>query len=199
VPERPFHHGNLRAVLLAEAERTVRDQGVAALSLRQLARQAGVSHGAPRRHFPDRQALLDALAERGFQTLSQTIQQASAHAGPTYEDRFRAVARAYVGFAIDRAALMDLMFTTKNAGPSADLQRAATEFFSLVNSIMADGAKARRPPLTDQYRLQMLLIATLQGIATLVSSGRVDREQVDQLIDDTATVFTGKRVTDQGS
>jgi hypothetical protein len=59
------------------------------------------------------------------------------------------------------------MFATKNAEPSADLQRAATEFFSLVNSITADGAKARRLPLADQYRLQMLLIATLQGIATL--------------------------------
>ncbi len=196
--ERPFHHGNLRAALLTEAEHTIREQGVDALSLRQLARQAGVSHGAPRRHFPDRQALLDALAERGFQTLSHTIQQASAGAGPTYEDRFRAVARAYVGFAIEQAAMMDLMFTTKNAEPSADLRQAATEFFTLVNSIMADGAKARRPPLPDPHRLQMLIIATLQGIATLVSSGRLDPGHVDQLIDDTTTVFTGRRTTDKG-
>ena len=64
--ERPYHHGNLRSALLAAAERTVRERGVQELSLRELAREVGVSHGAPRRHFPDRQALLDALAESGI-------------------------------------------------------------------------------------------------------------------------------------
>lgn len=195
MPERPFHHGNLRAVLLTAAEESIREHGVDALSLRQLARQAGVSHGAPRRHFPDRKALLDALAERGFRTLGKTIEQARAEAGTTYERRFRAVARAYVGFAIDQAALMDVMFATKNAEPTPGLDQAATEFFILVNSIMADGASAHQPPLTDPYRLQTLLIATLQGIATLVSSGRVDRDQVDQLVDDATTVFAGKRIS----
>ena len=67
--ERPYHHGNLRSALLAAAERTVRERGVQDLSLRELAREIGVSHGAPRRHFPDRQALLDALAESGFERL----------------------------------------------------------------------------------------------------------------------------------
>jgi hypothetical protein len=52
---RPYHHGNLRTALLAEAERTIRERGVHDVSLRQLAREVGVSHGAPRRHFPDRQ------------------------------------------------------------------------------------------------------------------------------------------------
>ncbi len=58
--ERPFHHGNLRAVLLDEAVAVLRETGVDGLSLRDLARRAGVSHGAPRSHFVDRQALLDA-------------------------------------------------------------------------------------------------------------------------------------------
>ncbi len=66
VDERPYHHGNLRTALLAQAEKTVRERGVQDLSLRELAREVGVSHGAPRRHFPDRQALLNALAESGF-------------------------------------------------------------------------------------------------------------------------------------
>ncbi|WAP58220.1 helix-turn-helix domain-containing protein [Streptomyces sp. S465] len=60
---RPFHHGNLRAVLLDQAELVLRERGIDALSLRELAREAGVSHGAPRSHFIDRNALLDALAE----------------------------------------------------------------------------------------------------------------------------------------
>jgi hypothetical protein len=52
--ERPYHHGNLRTALLTQAERTVRERGVKELSLRELARDVGVSHAAPRRHFPDR-------------------------------------------------------------------------------------------------------------------------------------------------
>ena len=75
--ERPFHHGNLRTVLLDQAESAIREGGIDALSLRELAREAGVSHGAPRSHFIDRGALLDALAERGFLRLSELIIVAS--------------------------------------------------------------------------------------------------------------------------
>ncbi|MBW3550170.1 MAG: lipid IV(A) 3-deoxy-D-manno-octulosonic acid transferase [Proteobacteria bacterium] len=57
---RPYHHGNLRSALMEAAERALERGGVQALSLRELAREIGVSHAAPRRHFPDRQALLDA-------------------------------------------------------------------------------------------------------------------------------------------
>ena len=92
--DRPYHHGNLRTTLLAEAERTLRDHGLEALSLRDLARQAGVSHAAPRRHFADRQALLDALAESGFTRLGDEMHKAIDSAGQDYEARLRAVAAA---------------------------------------------------------------------------------------------------------
>jgi len=57
-----YHHGNLRQVLLEKAAESIRERGVGGLSLRDLARRAGVSHGAPARHFPDKAALLTALA-----------------------------------------------------------------------------------------------------------------------------------------
>src|SRR3954462_2477969 len=87
VTERPYHHGNLRSALLERAHRTVRERGVQALSLRELARDAGVSHGAPRRHFPDRDALLDALAMSGFEHLGRELEQAVRAAGPGAEAR----------------------------------------------------------------------------------------------------------------
>ena len=80
---RPYHHGNLRTALLEAAERTLRERGVQALSLRELAREVGVSHGAPRRHFPDRQALLDALARAGFERLGRRAARARRGAGRT--------------------------------------------------------------------------------------------------------------------
>ncbi len=82
--DRPYHHGRLRDTLLAEAERTLREQGVEQLSLRELARQAGVSHAAPRRHFADRQALLDALAGAGFARLADEVAAAVEDAGPDF-------------------------------------------------------------------------------------------------------------------
>src|SRR6201993_4785836 len=117
--DRPYHHGNLRVALLAEAERTLREEGIDRLSLRDLARQAGVSHAAPRRHFADRQALLDALAVAGFLRLSDELRAAIEHAGDDYEAQLRAAAIAYIGFATRDAALLELMFTAKRGEQSA--------------------------------------------------------------------------------
>src|SRR5580704_19303956 len=85
--DRPYHHGHLRDTLLAEAERTLREQGVEQLSLRDLARQAGVSHAAPRRHFADRQALLGALAAAGFLRLDEEVRTAIGTGGDDYKTR----------------------------------------------------------------------------------------------------------------
>ena len=115
---RPYHHGNLRSALMAEAERTLREQGVEQLSLRDLARQR--ESAAPRRHFADRQALLDALAEAGFARLGDEVRAAIDDAGEDYEARFRALGTACVRFATRDAALMELMFAAKSAGQSAE-------------------------------------------------------------------------------
>ena len=192
----PFHHGNLRAVLLTHAEDTMREHGVDALSLRQLARQAGVSHGAPRRHFPDRQALLDALAERGFDRLTDQMRTAPAGGAGTYEQSFTALATAYVRFALSDPALLELMFTAKNAQPSPALHHAAERFFTTVNAVTLQGHPAGPLQLAhDPYRLQMLLVATLHGIAALVAAGRFPADQVDDLIAAATTLFTGSTAT----
>src|SRR3954453_1156083 len=98
---RPYHHGNLRAALLESAEQTLNDGGE--LSLRELARQVGVSHAAPRRHFAGKQALLDALAEDGFERLGDETQAAVDAAGRSFRKRLTALARAYVRFATEHA------------------------------------------------------------------------------------------------
>lgn len=83
-PVPAYHHGNLRATLLEAAERSLRENGAEQLSLRELAREAGVSHAAPRRHFADRQALLDALAESGFARLGAELRTARDAAGEAF-------------------------------------------------------------------------------------------------------------------
>src|ERR1700744_3742655 len=118
--DRPYHHGHLRDTLLAEAERTLREQGADQLSLRDLARQAGVSHAAPRRHFADRQALLGALAAAGFARLADEVAAAIEAAGPDFPARLRATCAAYVRFATEDTALMELMFTAKSGSAPGD-------------------------------------------------------------------------------
>jgi AcrR family transcriptional regulator len=191
--DRPYHHGNLRTTLLAEAERTLRDHGLEALSLRDLARQAGVSHAAPRRHFADRQALLDALAEAGFARLDDEMHQAIDGAGQDYEAQLRAVAAGYVRFATRDAALLELMFGAKNAEhvePPDTLRAAAERVFSAFGDLIDTGQQAGVLPPGDPERLRLLLVATLQGIAALVTSGRVRPRQVDPLIADAIALFT---------
>jgi AcrR family transcriptional regulator len=82
VAKRAYHHGDLRRALLEAAWRLVTEKGLAALTLRELARAAGVSHAAPYHHFPTRTALLDALAEEGFTGLDRAMAQATAEGAP---------------------------------------------------------------------------------------------------------------------
>ena len=178
---RAFHHGNLRAALLDEAIVVLRESGVDGLSLRDLARRAGVSHGAPRSHFVDRQALLDALAELGFERLTGVVRRA-LDAGGDVPERFRRVARAYVDFAVDDAALMALMFQAKVAGRPGGVHGAAMTLFATldgaVGPIPVDG-----PADDSRETFKMLFAATMQGIAALVASGRLERAHGDRLVD----------------
>lgn len=188
--DRAYHHGNLRPVLLADAERTLREQGIDRLSLRDLARQAGVSHAAPRRHFADRQALLDALADAGFTRLADRVCDAIDSAGEDYPARLRAAAHAYVQFAINDAALLDLMFATKTDSRHAELPDGATRLFTAVGDLIGQGQRAHLLPPGDLERLRLLLVATLHGIAALITSGRAPIDQTDALITDAVAVFT---------
>jgi AcrR family transcriptional regulator len=193
--ERPYHHGNLRTALLAEAERTVRERGVQDLSLRELAREVGVSHGAPRRHFPDRQALLDALAEAGFVRLGTELRSALEGAGEDFEARLRATAAAYVRFATRDPALLELMFAGKHREQSAGaLHEAAERAFSVIIELIEQGQDDGALEPGDRERVGLVLFATIQGIAALVTGGMVNAGQLDELVADaTAHFLRGSR------
>lgn len=186
---RPYHHGNLRVALLAEAERTLRDQGIDRLSLRDLARQAGVSHAAPRRHFADRQALLEALAEVGYLRLGDELRAAIDSAGNDYQARLRAAAVAYVRFATQDAALLDLMFVVKRGPHSAALDEAFGRLFTTFDNLVRERQQAGELPPGDPGRVRLLLLAAVLGVAALVTSGSVDAGQADELVTDAVALF----------
>jgi AcrR family transcriptional regulator len=175
VSPRPYHHGNLRAALLACAERTLSQEGAAELSLRELARQVGVSHAAPRRHFPDKRALLDALAEDGFERLGRDLREAIEGAGEDCEARLLAFARAYIAFATRHAALLELMFAGKHRPGAADSLRAAADrAFEAPLALITEGQAAGDIVPGDPDRVAIVAWAALQGLASMVNSGMLD-------------------------
>jgi AcrR family transcriptional regulator len=188
---RAYHHGNLRAALLEQAELSVREQGVDRLSLRELARQVGVSHAAPRRHFPDRQALLDALAEAGFVRLSADLRQAMNEAGDQFEPRLRATASAYVRFATRDAALLEVMFAGKHDQPSAAVQEAALSALSVLLELVEQGQAEGVLEPGEPWRVGLVLLATVQGIAAVVNGGLVEAAQSESLLADAIAQFIG--------
>ena len=195
-PERPYHHGNLRTALLAQAERIVRERGVQELSLRELAREVGVSHGAPRRHFPDRQALLDALAEDGFTRLGAELRGAMDGAGDQFQARLQATATAYVYFATRDAALLALMFASKHGEQSQAFHEAADRAFSVMLELIEQGQREGAIEPGEPERVGWVLFATIQGIAALVTGGMVDAAQLDGLVADAIAYFLrGSRVS----
>ena len=187
--ERPFHHGSLRTTLLERAEVVVRERGLDALSLRELAREIGVSHGAPRTHFIDRQALLDALAARGFDRLADAMRAAAAGAPDEPAAALLATAHAYVDFAVVEVALLDLMFASHLNDSAAAVHLSAARFFATIRDLVGEWFDAGALAGHDAERVSLLISATMQGIATFTAAGRVDRAQSDALIADAVTNF----------
>lgn len=108
-----YHHGALREALLAAAERLLEAGGMPALTLRAVAREAGVSHAAPAHHFRDLTGLLTALAAVGYRRLAGTFAAATDAAGTDPTARLLAMGRAYVGFARAYPGLFLLMFRSE--------------------------------------------------------------------------------------
>jgi AcrR family transcriptional regulator len=187
VAERPYHHGNLRAELVQQAEKTLREQGLDGLSLRELARQIGVSHAAPRRHFADRQALLDALAESGFERLGTQLRAAAE--GGDFESRLRAIATTYARFATDDAALLELMFAGKQSEQGRTLHEASDRAFAVILELIQEGQAIGRLEPGNPERVALLLFATMQGIAALTTAGVIASEQLDGLVGDAIARF----------
>ena len=104
---KPYHHGNLRASLLSAAETLLEERGVSALTLREVAKAAGVSHAAPYHHFESLEALTAAVAEPGFAVLADEM---AAAEGPDVRERLLGICEAYVRFALRRPEQFRLMF-----------------------------------------------------------------------------------------
>ena len=175
-----YHHGDLRAALLENGLRLLAHGGTPdKLSLRQVAREAGVSATAVYHHFPDKSALLDALAEEGLGRLAAAQHQASDLAGGGVAG-FAATGRAYVAFALENPALFRLIFGTRRSV----LDDAEGEIPEAVEFLLSNAA-ALAPEGADQNVGRVIAIrswAMAHGLSLLILGGQVPFSQ--QLIDE---------------
>ena len=167
-----YHHGALHAALLAAAEVILERDGIAALSLRATAREAGVSHAAPAHHFASLSGLLSALAADGFVRLRRRLLDELQRVGPEPGQRRLALGRGYVGFARGAPGLFRLMFRSEQldwSQPALAAAGAAT-FALLLPQGGGDGAAT--PP--DQAGLGAIMHhwSSVHGLATLLVDGR---------------------------
>jgi len=140
-PRTTYHHGDLRAALLAAATEML--EGNEPLTLRALARRAGVSPTAPYRHFPDKDALETALAVQGLRDLFTDL--TAGKAGPTSAKGVTELGVRYVRFALRRPALFKLMFGRECDDKNDERVLAAAalhEYLAGVMSQVFPGAKA---------------------------------------------------------
>ncbi len=190
--DRPYHHGDLRNRLLERAEQALREHGVEQLSLRGLARDVGVTHNAPSRHFADKQALLDALAVKGFQRIGDTFDGLAAEAAPLpFEGRFRLMARTYLDFALANPALLTLMFARKHSLESGvEIGTAVASAFAVPMALTMDAQKRGEIIDGEPLRIGLTVAIALQGLASFVVAGIVATDAIDDLLEETVTNLT---------
>jgi AcrR family transcriptional regulator len=183
--KRPYHHGDLREALLQAGEVMLERVGPEALSMRELAREVGVSNNAPRRHFASKQALLDALALQGFEQLGAALNRGLADQDPDFEKRLVKLARANIRFATSHRALRRLMFTAKqreNAPP--EVVEAAYKGLSAGPATIAYGQSVGAVGPGDTRLMSITVFAALEGLLSLSVDGKFGGIPLERLMQD---------------
>jgi len=162
-----YHHGDLKAVILAKAATLVAERGADGISLRELAREAGVSHAAPAHHFSDRRGLFTALAAQGWRLLADALDAARPD--------FIAAALAYVRFALAHPGHYAVMFDRSLVNPdNAELKAAqdaaGAELAAGVGTLKDPRAKA------DPQSAALAAWSLVHGFAMLRLNEAIDTD-----------------------
>lgn len=160
-----YHHGDLPAVILAGAARLIAERGADQVSLRELAREAGVSHAAPAYHFADRRGVFTALATQGFELLAAAMVSARPH--------FIDSAAAYVRFAIEHPGHYQVMFD-KSLLDTSDAELAAAEAVTAAELSRGVASLADPSAHADPAGAQLAAWSLVHGFAMLWLNDAVD-------------------------
>ena len=177
-----YHHGDLRAAVLRAASELLEKKGIDGLSLRDVARRAGVSHNAPYRHFPSRGALLGAIAAAGFERFRTELEAAERAGG------LRARGEAYVHFALAQPQLFRLMFGAGIEGDAQLSEQAGLAFGGLQQAITLHAGK-------EAPHAAIAAWALVHGLSHLLLDQKLASRNPAQLAEFVASVLASVRFT----
>jgi AcrR family transcriptional regulator len=185
-----YHHGQLRQALITAGLQLLNEGGAAGVDLRKVARMVGVSHAAPYRHFPDKRALIAAIAEEGFARMTAAMRSTLEPFDPADgRGQFRALGYAYIAFALANPALMREMFSglTVDRADYPSLYAASKESFGLLWGVIA---RAFGEPVELRT---VIAFSAFHGLALLLLENQIplDAEKtVDVLVDASMDTLT---------
>jgi AcrR family transcriptional regulator len=163
-----YHHGHLREALINEACQQIEQEGAIALNLSKLAQKIGVSQPAVYRHFPNKQALAISVAQKGFERLIEELQAAFQPVQADTLESIKAIATAYVEFALHHPELARLMFSMKERITDPELHNiskaAALPLFNIVEQAQSQDNLRNQ----DVYTTVRIIWATIHGLAILL-------------------------------
>lgn len=180
-----YHHGNLREKLLKRAAHVIAEDGIESLSLRALARDLGVSHAAPARHFADKADLLRALATEGSERFIAYIMAAADEAKDDPLERYAAMGKAYIRFSLTYPAYYRAI---NHPDVAAHADRRLNESVERRRQVIFDAARAAQAAgwLPDEQTedVMMFSIATVRGAAAALADPLHGPREMDGATDD---------------
>ena len=178
MPKKTYHHGDLRQSLIEAALVLLKTKDIKSLSLREVARQAGVSHTAPYRHFADKADLLAAVAEEGFVEFGRYLQDAVEQANAEPIKSLQATGIAYVRYALDHPTHFRVMFSHCPSEPAEDsrLETVSQGTFQILVDIIKAGQATTTIKAGDPSVLALEKWALVHGLAMLMLDGMLPAE-----------------------
>jgi AcrR family transcriptional regulator len=170
-----YHHGDLRTALLDAALAVISEIGPQGLTIREVARRAGVSHAAPYRHFTDRDELILSVVEQGFELMQQTMDTQKAAALDDPLSQFAASGLAYVNFALQHPAYYRVMFSgnllssTGNISLQHTSREALQEMVTNIRDCQGLGIVRKGDPTIQA----LTILSTIHGFVSLVNDNRI--------------------------
>jgi AcrR family transcriptional regulator len=170
-----YHHGDLKRALIDAGEQLLIEHGAAGLSLRETAKLVGVSHTAPYRHFKDKDALLTAITESGFDSLAETLQNVTEEHNRDPKQQLIGATVAYVKLAITHIEMHQLMFgrMLDEDEMSEEMLEKKQLVFKTLLQIIKNGQKKKVFKKEEPQTLATAAWSMMHGYTMLISTGQL--------------------------
>ncbi|MFP2961166.1 TetR/AcrR family transcriptional regulator [Myxococcus sp. 1LA] len=190
-----YHHGDLRRALVDATLALISEEDVSAVSLREVARRAGVSAAAPYHHFQDKSALLAAVAEEAFRSLDARMAEALADKDARPDEQLHRLARCYVRFALEHPSHFRVMYsqTLGDAEKYPELHAAGTSSYRRLLQ-WAEAAHTALGGTESSETLAITVWAWVHGLASLWNEGSLHKKtgssSIEPLLERSAALLT---------